>query len=130
MPRGVQRFGDLGCIQVSESGARVSSTGSAEADAPDPAPGPPGFADRDRRILDFERDWTRHAGAKEDAVRSEFGLSAARYYQVLNAVIDSPAAIAYDPMLVRRLQRMREARMSARVLRRTRRQEHDRETDG
>lgn len=108
----------------------MSSTGSAEAEAPDPAPGPPSLADRDRRILDFERDWTRHAGAKEDAVRSEFGLSAARYYQVLNAVIDSPAAIAYDPMLVRRLQRMREARMSARVLRRPRRHVHDRETDG
>lgn len=74
------------------------------------------LSERDRRILDFERDWVRHAGAKEEAVREQFGLSAARYYQVLNAVIDSPAAIVYDPMLVRRLQRMRDARTSARTL--------------
>lgn len=72
---------------------------------------------RDRGILDFERDWTRHAGAKEDAVHAEFGLTPARYYQVLNALLDSPAALAYDPMLVKRLQRMREANTSARTLR-------------
>ena len=71
---------------------------------------------RDSSILDFERDWTRHGGAKEEAVRSEFGLSAARYYQVLNALMDSPAALAYDPMLVKRLQRMRDNRASARTL--------------
>lgn len=104
-------------VQVSESGARVGSSGSAAANAAEPDAGAPVLAARDRRILDFERDWTRHAGAKEDAVRAEFGLSSARYYQILNALIDSPAAIVYDPMLVRRLQRMREARMSARTLR-------------
>jgi hypothetical protein len=82
------------------------------------------LADRDRRILDFERDWMQHAGAKEDAVRAEFGLSTARYYQVLNAVIDSPEALSYDPMLVRRLQRMREARMRARMLVRRRDDPH------
>lgn len=84
--------------------------------AEEPVTSPAPLSTRDRRILDFERDWTRHAGAKEDAVRAEFNLSAARYYQVLNAVIDSPAAIVYDPMLVRRLQRMRDARTSARTL--------------
>jgi hypothetical protein len=105
---------------VDESGARVASTegnASPEDSGPEVAapPGESGLSERDRRILDFERDWTRHVGAREDAVRTEFGLSAARYYQVLNAVIDSPAAIVYDPMLVRRLQRMRDARMRART---------------
>jgi Protein of unknown function (DUF3263) len=71
---------------------------------------------RERAILDFERDWTRQAGAKEEAVHSEFGLTAARYYQVLNRLIDSPAALAYNPMLVKRLQRMRETRTNARTL--------------
>ncbi len=75
---------------------------------------------RDRSILDFERDWTRHGGAKEEAVHAEFGLSAARYYQVLNVLMDSPAALAYDPMLVKRLQRMRETRTAARTLARGR----------
>ncbi|MEP6479585.1 MAG: DUF3263 domain-containing protein [Rhodoglobus sp.] len=75
------------------------------------------LADRDRRILEFERQWWRHAGAKEEAIRSEFGLSAARYYQLLNAVIDSPAAVRHDPMLVKRLQRARDARTAARAAR-------------
>lgn len=75
------------------------------------------LADRDERILDFERRWWRHVGAKEEAIRSQFGLSAARYYQLLNALIDSPAAVRHDPMLVRRLQRARDARTAARAAR-------------
>lgn len=74
------------------------------------------LSERDQRILDFEREWTRHAGSKDEAVQQEFGLTAARYYQVLNTVIDSPAAIVYDPMLVRRLQRVRETRTRERTL--------------
>lgn len=77
----------------------------------------PALSPRDARILDFERQWWRHAGAKEEAIRSEFSLSAARYYQLLNAVIDAPEAVRYDPMLVGRLQRARDARTSARVAR-------------
>ena len=72
---------------------------------------------RDRAILDFERVWWRHVGAKEEAIRSQFSLSTARYYQVLNAVIDLPAAVRHDPMLVGRLQRAREARTSSRAAR-------------
>jgi hypothetical protein len=70
-----------------------------------------------QRMLDFERHWWRHAGAKEEAIRSEFGLSAARYYQLLNALIDSPDAVRHDPMLVGRLQRARDARTRARAAR-------------
>lgn len=76
-----------------------------------------GLPTRDAAILDFERQWWRHVGAKEDAIRAEFGLSAARYYQLLNAVIDSPAAVRHDPMLVRRLLRARDARTDARAAR-------------
>jgi hypothetical protein len=76
-----------------------------------------GLSARQVEILDFERQWWRHAGAKEEAIRSEFGLSAARYYQLLNAVIDSPAAVRHDPMLVKRLQRARDARTRARAAR-------------
>lgn len=73
-----------------------------------------GLPELQMRILDFEREWWRHAGAKEDAIRTEFALTAARYYQLLNAVIDTPAAVRHDPMLVRRLLRARDARTSAR----------------
>jgi hypothetical protein len=73
---------------------------------------------RDQEILGFERQWWQFAGAKEQAVRDKFGMSATRYYQVLNALIDSPAALAYDPLLVKRLRRLRAARQRARSARR------------
>nr|WP_143762298.1 DUF3263 domain-containing protein [Isoptericola variabilis] len=76
------------------------------------------LSDRDREILAFERQWWKYAGAKEQAVRELFGLSPTRYYQVLNALIDSPAALAHDPMLVKRLRRMRATRQRARSARR------------
>jgi hypothetical protein len=70
--------------------------------------------DRDRAILDFEREWWQHPGAKEDAIRQTFGLSPARYYQVLGKLMDSEAALVYDPMLVKRLQRVRDERKESR----------------
>ena len=75
------------------------------------------LTDRDRAILEFEAEWRRHAGAKEEAIRSQFSLPAARYYQLLNAVIDAPAAVQFDTMLVRRLQRARDERTRARASR-------------
>ncbi len=81
----------------------------------DPESGPPpALSDRDKRILDFERQWWKHGGAKEEAIRLEFDLSAARYYQLLRSLIQSPAALVHDPMLVKRLQRVRDARANAR----------------
>jgi Protein of unknown function (DUF3263) len=73
---------------------------------------------RDREILAFERQWWKYAGAKEQAVRELFDMSATRYYQVLNTLIDSPEALAFDPMLVKRLRRMRATRQRARSARR------------
>lgn len=70
-----------------------------------------------QRILDFERSWTARPGAKEAAIRAEFGLSTARYYQILSALIDSSVALRADPLLVRRLQRVRDARAGARAAR-------------
>lgn len=83
-----------------------------------PAPGPDGLSEREREILDFERQWWRYAGAKEQAVRELFQLSATRYYQALNALIDRPEALSYDPMLVKRLRRLRSARQRQRSARR------------
>ena len=47
---------------------------------------------RDREILAFERQWWKYAGAKEQAIRELFDMSATRYYQVLNALVDKPEA--------------------------------------
>ncbi len=77
-----------------------------------------GLSEREREILAFERQWWRYAGAKEQAVRELFQLSATRYYQALNAVIDRPEALSYDPMLVKRLRRLRSARQRQRSARR------------
>jgi hypothetical protein len=71
----------------------------------------------DLRLLAFERGWGARVGAKEAAIREEFGLPAARYYQMLNVLIDSPAALRQDPLLVRRLQRLRDGRTRSRAAR-------------
>src|SRR4051794_25349188 len=77
-----------------------------------------GLSERDSEILAFERQWWKYAGAKEQAIRELFDMSATRYYQVLNALIDSQAALEVDPMLVKRLPRMRASRQRARSARR------------
>ncbi len=71
-----------------------------------------------QEILDFERTWGRGAAGKGTAVRERFGLSPARYYQLLNRLIDHPEAVQYDPMLVQRLRRVREDRRRRRFARR------------
>jgi hypothetical protein len=77
-----------------------------------------GLSERDQELLSFERQWWKYAGAKEQAIRELFDMSATRYYQVLNVLIDTPEALAFDPMLVKRLRRMRASRQRARSARR------------
>ncbi len=76
------------------------------------------LSQRDQDILSFERQWWKFAGAKEQAIRDSFDMSATRYYQVLNMLIDRPAALAFDPLLVKRLRRLRASRQRARSARR------------
>jgi hypothetical protein len=76
------------------------------------------LSERDQRILAFERQWWKYAGAKEQAIRDLFDMSATRYYQSLNTLIDRPEALVVDPMLVKRLRRLRAARQRARSARR------------
>jgi len=69
---------------------------------------------RERALLDFEATWWRSQTPKADQIRTQFALSAPRYYQIINALIDRPEALAYNPMLVQRLRRLREQRRAAR----------------
>ncbi len=94
-------------------GAAARKTTGDEAQAPDD-----GLTRRERDILAFERQWWKFAGAKEEAIKEQFGLSATRYYQVLNALVDRPEALAADPLLVKRLRRLRASRQKARAARR------------
>ena len=96
-----------------DAASTAAPIGSAEAPASGGA-----LAERDRAILEFERQWWRYAGAKEQAVRDLCDMSATRYYQVLNTLIDRPEAMVHDPMLIKRLQRLRASRHRARSARR------------
>jgi hypothetical protein len=104
--------------------AEPTETLPAEAPAAVPAvpavaavPAVPAVAkltDRELEILAFEGKWWKHAGAKEQAIRDTFGLSSTRYYQLLNGLLDNPAALETDPVLVARLRRLRSARARTR----------------
>ena len=79
---------------------------------------PEGLSAQESEMLAFERQWWKYSGAKEQAIRELFDMSATRYYQTLNSMIDRPAALAADPMLVKRLRRLRSGRQRARAARR------------
>ncbi|MGV9884594.1 DUF3263 domain-containing protein [Streptomyces sp. NPDC003006] len=73
-----------------------------------------GLSDRDRAVLALERRSWPGPGAKERAVREELGMVPVRYYQLLNALLDDPRALAHDPITVNRLRRVRESRREER----------------
>jgi hypothetical protein len=74
-----------------------------------------GLSDQDRAVLALERrGWPPAAGAKERVIRERLEMSPTRYYQLLNALLDDPAALAHDPVTVNRLRRIREERRSQR----------------
>ncbi|PYI39355.1 DUF3263 domain-containing protein [Arthrobacter psychrolactophilus] len=100
-----------GCVvvEVVQHGHVPADDATAPADGLDP---------RAAQMLELERQWWKYAGAKEQAIRDTFNLSATHYYQVLNALIDTDAAMAHDPMLVKRLRRLRTSRQQARSARR------------
>ncbi|GAA0489536.1 DUF3263 domain-containing protein [Streptomyces stramineus] len=79
----------------------------------EPGPGA-GLSDRDRAVLDLERQSWPGPGAKERAVRERLGITPTRYYQLLNALLDDPRALAHDPVTVNRLRRIRDARRERR----------------
>lgn len=93
----------MSAVEKPESGAAASAESLSE---------------RDREILSLERLWWQYAGAKEQAIREKFDMSSTRYYQVLNALIDREEALAFDPLLVKRLRRLRDKRQRSRSARR------------
>lgn len=98
----------------------TEAAGADNAVQPSPDEGPRvgSLGDREQQMLALERQWWKYSGAKEQAIRELFDLSATHYYQILNALIDTEAALAHDPMLVKRLRRLRTSRQRARSARR------------
>lgn len=78
----------------------------------------PELTELERRLLRFEAEAPTRAGAKEAGIRERFGVSPARYYQLLHALIDLPPAVRFDPQLIGRLHRTRESRRQLRSGRR------------
>jgi hypothetical protein len=74
------------------------------------------LSDLEVRILDFERQWWKYAGAKDAAIRELFDLSTRSYYELLNNLIDREDALTASPLLVKRLRRLREARVKSRTM--------------
>ena len=74
-----------------------------------------GLTELEVKILDFEKQWWRYAGAKESSIKEFFNLTPPAYYQLLNNLIDREAALLAQPMLVKRLRRLRESRTEARA---------------
>ena len=107
--------------EATDGASGADAAGVDEVDAPTAGPpagatGPAGagLTGREQAILAFEHRWWKHAGSKEQAIRETFDLSATRYYQLLNALLDNPAALAAEPVLVGRLRRLRATRSRAR----------------
>ena len=73
-----------------------------------------GLSELDLRILAFERRGWRSPGVKEQAIAEVLDLTATRYYQLLNELIDRPEALEADPVLVKRLQAQRARRQRMR----------------
>jgi SOS-response transcriptional repressor LexA len=76
---------------------------------------PVALTDREKAILDFERSWWTEDGVKDALIEERFDLSSSRYYQLLNELLERPEALAYDPLVVRRLRRLRDRRRRARL---------------
>ncbi|GAB3679832.1 hypothetical protein GCM10027597_23410 [Saccharopolyspora tripterygii] len=85
---------------------------------PEPGPVDRALTDRELGILAFEAQWWKRSGKKDIAIRELFDMSASRYYQLLNTLLDSPAAFSADPMLIKRLRKARAARQRARAAQR------------
>jgi Protein of unknown function (DUF3263) len=75
---------------------------------------PAGLSKLEIEMLDFERTWWRYAGVKESSIKELFNLTPPAYYQLLNNLIDRDAALIADPILVKRLRRLRDQRTSSR----------------
>ena len=73
-----------------------------------------GLTRLENEMLDFERTWWRYAGVKESSIKELFNLTPPAYYQLLNNLIDRSEALIAEPILVKRLRRLRDSRTAQR----------------
>ena len=77
-----------------------------------------GLTRQERALIDFERSWWLDTGGepKRSSIRRSLETSPSRYWSMLDRLLDSPDALAYDPLLIRRLRRRRDERRWARYV--------------
>ena len=92
-----QLLGSVLALRVGTGNARAVSLSKFEQD-----------------LLDFERTWWSEDQPKDAAIADQFRLTTAEYYEQLTALIDTDQALGHDPLVVRRLRRMRERRRQER----------------
>ena len=109
-----KRGDDVAAARVPAQPSSIEEDDSVDTDQAPAAQPEPALDEQARKILDFERQWWRQAGAKEQAIRDTFGVSTTRYYQLLNALLDDQRALEHDPVVVQRLRRLRTSRRRGR----------------
>ncbi|MFI9047989.1 DUF3263 domain-containing protein [Streptomyces sp. NPDC053427] len=104
-----------GADRAGGRGGTDTPDGSAAGDPTDPeGPAAAPLSAQDEAVLAVERRSWPGPGAKERVVRERLGISPTRYYQLLNALLDDPRALAHDPVTINRLRRIRDARRARR----------------
>lgn len=73
------------------------------------------LTEAEKAVLAFEHRRWIHAGLKDEAILKTFQMTPVRYQQWLLTIMDNPAAYAYDPVLVKRLRRLRDQRQHRRT---------------
>lgn len=66
-------------------------------------------------ILEFERATWKYPGYRESVILERFGHNWVRHAQLVHHIITLPAALEYDPVLVRRLITLRDQRAARRA---------------
>lgn len=112
--RGRDDFGGTGHLGGADDLGGTDDPGGADDPGGTGSPSAPGLSARDEAVLAVEsRSW-QGPGPKERAIREQLGISPTRYYQLLNALLDDPQALAHAPVTVNRLRRVRDARRGRR----------------
>lgn len=72
------------------------------------------LSERDIAVLAVAARTFTGPGPRERAVREGLGMSPTAYFQLLNALLDDPRALAHDPVTVNRLRKERDFRRGQR----------------
>lgn len=75
------------------------------------------MTDDEKRMLDLAGQRWNYPGSLEQRLRDEFGISLTRFWQRVSQLVDTEEALAYAPITVNRLRRLREGRVVSRAAR-------------